>query len=510
MRISVTIIIAILSWILTGCGKSPSANDMLLDEAEALIEVAPDSASNILKSILLPEAMDDRAFARWCMLSGMITDNPLNSILPTSQLERAYDWYFSHGTPTEQVQISIFLGRSYAAEGDYDKAMLVYTDALEIGESNELNNLVGYTYSYMGDLYKNKFMRIEAIKKYEAAADYFKKENNTDSYACALRDMGREYARIDSTSRALEILFLADSVAANTKNIRISSSINNTIGNIYEMQNEYDKAEKYLLKSLMGGGTMPSRMALIDLYITTGSINKAKELLFKISQDDPQECNTYSFKYLSYRIYKAEENYKKALVNLEEHKNITDSIIYADAQSKIQEEVNELKNRQKKYIFISIICILTLLLVIVSFMFYRKKAKEKVEMHQAEVDRMKKKLLHDSFLYQELTRLINQKIPNNNKSLITAELWNLIEKEIITIYPKLHTYIYERQNPKLAPSDFRYCCLYLCEFGAKEESKLLGIAPDSAQRKRLRLKDKLNISLPANTSLCEYLIKNIR
>ena len=40
--------------------------------------------------------------------------------------------------------------------GDYDKAMSIYTKALEIGEKNKLYNLVGYTYSYIGDLYREK------------------------------------------------------------------------------------------------------------------------------------------------------------------------------------------------------------------------------------------------------------------------------------------------------------------------------------------------------------------
>lgn len=43
------------------------------------------------------------------------------------------------------------------------------------------------------------------------------KENNTDSYACALRDVGREYAEMDSLSHALHILIVADSVANKTK-----------------------------------------------------------------------------------------------------------------------------------------------------------------------------------------------------------------------------------------------------------------------------------------------------
>ncbi len=49
-------------------------------------------------------------------------------------------------------------------------------------------------------------MFTEAIKRYKSAAKCFKKENNTDSYACALRDIGREYARMDSLSLALSIL----------------------------------------------------------------------------------------------------------------------------------------------------------------------------------------------------------------------------------------------------------------------------------------------------------------
>ena len=46
------------------------------------------------------------------------------------------------------------------------------------------------------------------------------------------------------------------------------------------MQNKYDKAEEYFLKALVGRETMPDYMALIDLYIASGAINKAQELLY--------------------------------------------------------------------------------------------------------------------------------------------------------------------------------------------------------------------------------------
>ncbi|MBF0730487.1 tetratricopeptide repeat protein [Bacteroides acidifaciens] len=559
-------ILFISTFLVSGCNKQQSVSDRLLNEVEKTIVINPDSASNLLKGISSPEKLDDKTFARWCMLSGKITDEIFTTILPTYQLERAYDWYSSHGSPDEQVQILIYLGRSYFADGDYDRAMSIYTDALNIAEKNKLNNLIGYTYDYIGDLYRERFMRTEAIKRYETAAEYFKKENNTDSYACALRDVGREYAQIDSLNLALEILTIADSVAANTKDVEVTSSINNTLGNIYAMQNKYDEAETYLLKALARGrNKMPNYIALIDLYTESDSINKAKELLFQMPQDNPEYA--CSIKYLYYQIYNAEKNYKEALSNLEEYVDMVDSIVYADSQSKIldieskynhlkiSKEVDRLKIRQQGYIIISIICIITLLLIMVGYLLYRKKAKEKIqkqqdELHQIKIDllyasleleekrklldtfkkkdekynkmqeeifllatnykELQNKILIKSPLFKELTHLANQNKPGNNSPLITDKQWKLIANEITDIYPNFRSYIYNL-CPDLQTQEFMYCCFCMLGFDTNAEAKLLNIAVESARKKRFRLRQKLGIELLNNKlSLREYLIENMR
>lgn len=564
MRKSIAIIITSIL-VLSGCNKQQSVSDRLLNEVEKAIAINPDSASNLLKSISSPEKLDDKAFARWCMLSGKITDEIFNSILPTYQLERAYDWYSSHGSPDEQVQILIYLGRSYFADGDYDKAMSIYTNALDIAGKNKLNNLIGYTYDYIGDLYREKFMFTEAIKKYETAAECFKKENNTDSYACALKNIGREYACIDSLSCAIEILTIADSIAANTKDIEVTASINNALGNIYVMREEYDKAEKYFLKALSTGKEkMPDYVALIDLYTTTDSIDKAKELLSKIPQDDPQY--TCSINYLYYQIHNAERDYKEALAYLEEYVDMVDSIVYADSQSKIlnieskynhlkiSQEVDRLKIKQQSYIIFSVICISCLLLIMIVYLLYRKQAKEKIHRQQDELNRIKtdltyvsleleeKKKLLDTFkekddnynkiekeialltsnykelqhkslenspTFKELVRLAKQNKPRNDKPLITDKQWELIADEITYIYPNLSKYLYSL-CPNLPEQDFLYCCLCMCGFDTNTEAKLLNIASDSVRKKRFRLREKLNIALlNDNTTLYEYLIENM-
>lgn len=396
---SSTLITILATFLLVGCSKQQSTLDKQLDEVEKIIEVNPDSASSILENIASPEQLDDKTFARWCMLSGKVTDEIFNILLPSYQFERANAWYSSYGKPNEQVQILIYLGRSYANDGDYDKAMSIYTNALEIGEKNKLYNLVGYTYSYIGDLYREKAMRTEAIKKYEMAADNFKKENNTDSYACALRDMGREYACTDSISRALEILLMADSITETSEDKDVKASIENTLGNIYVMHNKYDKAKKFFYKALEGREKMPNYMALISLYIASDSLNQAKELLQKIPQDDP--TYTYSIKYLYYQIYKSEKKYEQALTYLEDYTNILDSTVYSNIQSKIlniehkynhlkiSKEIDNLKMKQQNYIIVSVICIAALLLIVIGYLLYRKQAKEKILKQQKELDKMK-------------------------------------------------------------------------------------------------------------------------
>lgn len=557
----ITLLIAFLS----GCSQQQSASNKLLDEVENIIEVNPDSASTILKNISDPENLDDKTFARWCMLSGKVTDKIFNTMLPTYHFERAYEWYATNGKPEEQVQIMIYLGRSIFSEGDYDKAMSIYTDALAIAEKNELNNLAGYTYSYMGDLYREKFMQTEAIKKYEMAAEFFKKEDNIDSYVYALRDLGREYVGIDSLLHALDIFTIADSVAHSTNNIEVIASINNALGNLYATEAKYDLAEAYFLKAIDGKEKMPDYLALVDLYIASDSIKKAKKILSQISQNDPKY--TFSIKYLYYQIYKEEKNYKEALINLQDYVSITDSIIYADNQSKIfdieskynnlkiSKEIDKLKIRQQRNIIITIISITALLILTIIYLLYRKKVTEKIQKQREELNKMKTDILYmsidlekkkellnsykernenyekmeeeikqltnkyrelqnkslkNSLLIKELQQLANQSKPGNEKPLINDKQWKLITEEITHLYPNLHKYL-NNLYPNLPEPDFQYCCLYMCGFDTNTEAKLLYISTDSVRKKRLRLRKKLNITLPKNySSLYEYLVENIQ
>lgn len=557
-------IIFITIFISIGCNQQQQINHKLLNEAEKIIEINEDSTLAILNKIPSPDELNNKDLAHWCMLSGKAADKLYTSLPGAYLFERAGKWYSSHGTVEEQVQIQLYLGRSYAEDGDYDSAMSAYTDALEIALDNHLDNSAAYIYSYMGTLYEEKEMREQAIKKFNAAAEYFKKADNNKSYTCALRDIGREYFRMDSLTCALKILHKADSIASIIGHKNTQASISNTIGAIYLIQQEYEKAKSYYYKALtLGTNKIPNYLGLINIYIETDSLDRAKELLQRTPHNETKYI--YSIKRLYSFIYRKEKQYEKALNNLEQCIDLIDTILKAENQSKIlnierkyndfkkREKINELTINQQKYIIILSICIISILFIIIANMAYRKRVKDKIHKQQRELIEIKNQLLYLSFdlekkkkelttlekrdeyynrtkdeisnitsnykklqnkmladspLYKELVRLANQHIPKIDKALITEKQWSLIVKEITGIYPNLHSYILDLCLT-LTDQEWQYCCFCMFGFDTNAEAKLLNINLTSVRTKRHRLRQKLNLTIPARVSFQEYIAEQL-
>lgn len=558
--------VCMLFFLLTvSCSRKKSSEEgSLMSRVEKLLAIDADSALQLLDSISNPDKLDDDVFAHWCMLQGEVVDKLHTPLPPPYCYRRAAEWYSSNGTPEEQAQILLYQGRSYAEDGDYDEAMATYTMALEIADKNKLGNSAGYIHSYMGDMYEDRAMWTLAIEKYKIAAEYFNKAGNVKSHVCALRDMGREYAKMDSLSCALAILSIADSIAKSLNNRDLKADIANHIGNVYLLQEEYEKAKEHFYTSLkFGTDTMPDYIALVTLYLETDSINKAKELLDGLLQYNPEY--TYSIKNMYYEIYKKEGRYDLALENLEEYKYLTDSLIYIENQSKILnidkkyndqkklEEINRLANSRRIYLIVSIVCILGILAIILSVLLYRKWVKEKFQKQQIEISNMKNKLLNlslelekkktlfaaleekgeeyrkvkgevaalasayrklqykltvSSSTYKELIDLANQNRASNGKSLITDKYWQRIMNEITSIYPSLRAYVFNIY-PEISDQEWQYCCFFMYGFDVNTEARLLNINPASVRTKHLRLKEKLKITLPSKTSLHNYLVEKL-
>ena len=494
------------------------------------------------------------------MLAGKITDKLYQAIIPTHHYERAHHWFSGHGTPQEQSLILLYLGRSYAEDGEYNHAMATYTKGMNIAEKYSLFDISGLINSYMGDLYESKGMIELAIDKYKTAADLFLKDSNKKSYACALRDCGRSYARIDSIEKAINILLQADSIANEIDNPNVKASIANTIAGTYLLSSNYNEAKSFYKKALsFSKNKTPNYIGLIEVYLATDSLEKAKNLLSKLPQSTSPYI--YTLKNLEYEINKKENNYEEALDNLEDCLFLIDSITRAENQSKIyeiegkynnlkaKEKVNELMIKNQKHLILTLLIIAVALIVIFILIIQRKRGKEKIQEQKIALDKIKidflnlsielekqqkqlkaydeqseqytlilnsisllrenyiklqHKMVVNSNIYKELNLLANKNIPRNDKPLITSRHWELIVKEITEIYPNIYFFINDT-CPNISEQEWQYCCLAMLEFDTNSEAKLLNMNTASVRTKRLRLRQKLNLTLGPKETLSRHI-----
>ena len=554
-------IIILCTTIFMGCRNNlqPQSENKYYNQIVHLLETNPDSALLLFNSIN-EDSLSEAAFAQKCILAGKITDKLYQAIIPTHHYERAHHWFSGHGTPQEQSLILLYLGRSYAEDGEYNHAMATYTKGMNIAEKYSLFDISGLINSYMGDLYESKGMIELAIDKYKTAADLFLKDSNKKSYACALRDCGRSYARIDSIEKAINILLQADSIGNEIDNPNVKASIANTIAGTYLLSSNYNEAKSFYNKALLfSKNKTPNYIGLIEVYLATDSLEKAKNLLSKLPQSTSPYI--YTLKNLEYEINKKENNYEEALDNLEDCLFLIDSITRAENQSKIyeiegkynslkaKEKVNELMIKNQKHLILTLLIIAVALIVIFILIIQRKRGKEKIHEQRIALDKIKidflnlsidlekqkkqlkaydvqseqytlilnsisllrenyiklqHKMVVSSNIYKELNLLANKNIPRNDKPLITSRHWELIVKEITEIYPNIY-FLINDTCPNISEQEWQYCCLSMMEFDSNAEAKLLNINTSSVRTKRLRLRQKLNLTLGSKETFCRYI-----
>ena len=249
-----------------------------MDRAEILLEANPDSAYILLNEVKTPDRLNERQFARWCMLYCRAADKLFKDMLYTEQLDRALAWYKNHGTAEQRAWMGLYLGRSYVKDKLFIPATMAYSDALGLAKEKHLYDVAGYICSYMADLYTYTGQRSEERRKFEEAAEFFKQAGNERSYAFALRDVAKTWAFDDSLSLALHYMLIADSVITRFQDLRGISSISNGLGNIYDLMGDVEKARAYYSRSLSSDtmDQVPSYLALSDLYYNESLLDSAR------------------------------------------------------------------------------------------------------------------------------------------------------------------------------------------------------------------------------------------
>jgi len=458
----------------------------------------------------------------------------------------------------------LYLGRAYVEDGEYDNAMQIYADALQLAKEHQAYNVAGYICAYMADLYGFRDITSERLEKRKEASNFFKKARNYKSYAYALKDLACECTLTDSFNCTIPLLQKADSISQLLHNKDLTADVANAFGVIYEAQEKYKNAERYFLKAIETGSkeSYKDSISLLHIYIKDNQLAKAHEWIETITKHNDI---AYYFNQAYYLLYKAEGKYKEALHYKEICSDMLDSLTLVQNETKVLEiekkynnakirEENELlKITQQRNTIIIIIAISLFLLSVAGYIIYRQRSKAKIYYQQTILDKMKIELLHLSAELEEKKQILQKALADkeNNahklqqeievisykynrlqkqsletstvgKKLIsltkknrledsqlpTDKTWHSIMTEVDKIYPQFYSLLKEA-FPNLTESEYQYCYLHIFGFDANDEAKLLGINPASVRMKRTRIYQEVQLKHDKETFLRDYIIKNL-
>lgn len=549
----------ILSALLLPSCRNESTARQLIEQAEQVATNNPDSAYLLLDSVSLPDDLSDKWLARWCMLSGQTAGKLLKDMPYVSQLLRARKWYKQYGTPEQQAWIGLYLGRSYVEDRLYMQATDAYSEALNIARKGKAFNAAGYICSYMADLYEYNGMEAEERRKYEEAADYFKEAGNTRSYAFALRDIAKTWVFDDSCSLALQYMLEADSIVTSLHDSIGMGTIANGLGNIYSAMGEIDKAKVCLLRSLSLDSIdlAPNYSALSSLYLNNGEFDSARYYAQKAHLPSKNRYTPVDILYIEYLIEKEDGNNGKALFYLEQYKEAKDSLYdnqrevdILDAEKRYNQllllnENSELRISKLFYIVLFSISIVSCLILYLIYQIKDKRRLQKINEQQLfleqkenrmrqlniemarlevlekdkanidsvkaereeiriEVLRLRCEKLQSSSISKKVRKAAQKVVAGADKSPLTDKDWHSMVDTIDMIYVSLSAFLHDNRS-KLSQGELRYCYLSLLGLSNSEESILLNINPESVNKTRLRVRQKLHLA-GNDTLLYDYLL----
>lgn len=554
MKSFIYILLTSLTFLVVGC-QNESEEIRLINQAERLFDAYPDSVITTLDSIPLPEEMNPRLIARWCMLYARAADKIEDEMPYTNQLEIALKYYQKKKMREEEAEIGLYLGRSYVEDKEYEKAMRAYSDALEVALAIKDYNRAGYICSYMGDLYEVDLRYILAAEKYKESGKYFHLANNTTSYVRAFVNEAHSYSIADSSYLALASLKQAEMVMDSLNVEEVRSYVYNGLSNIYNNLGDYDLAEYYILRciELDPEEIASDYLVLTDISLKCMDMEKAEYYLKKANIFTNNELVLPTIVYYNYKIKKEQGDFEIALSFHEQYVAIEDSLINVgksvdiyDADQKYErlklhnENIELVLKNQKSYLFILLLLFAIALLVIFYLMTLRRKNRSLLK-QQEEINDLNQNIYHLSIELREKEEQL--KLQENSLHLAKEELVsyenikkkvedlrhrliNLREIKILnsslaqkikrmsqTVWSKASQAVIDEKmwidievlmvevypdivkalrDADLSFSEMHLCFLTLFKLDTKAMSTLLNIIPTSVDKTRLRVRKKLH------------------
>ncbi|MFN8352832.1 MAG: histidine kinase dimerization/phosphoacceptor domain -containing protein [Spirosomataceae bacterium] len=152
--------------------------------------------------------------------------------------------------PSEMARGRNFIGMVYYTQGNYDKCVPFYLDALRRYESLQDSLYVGIVQNNIAAAYQHRGNPKETILYFEKALTIFKAIENKQWIGNVTTNLAAQYLKIKDFKKALEMSYLGLKAFEELNDTYSMGLVYTTIGNVYADQHECTKAIPFFEKTI--------------------------------------------------------------------------------------------------------------------------------------------------------------------------------------------------------------------------------------------------------------------
>lgn len=209
------LLLGVLAWVVCCCGKpgkeEREKDGEVINSVGQLMEAAPDSALNLLRTIDETTLTKQEERARFSLLHSMLLDKNCIDLTSDSVIRPAMEYYSRKGKREDRAKMYYYLGRIYENAKRTKDAVKAFVQAEKLaGEEDPY--FKGLIYGGMGRLYHRQVNSKEALEMFAKASDAFRKTDKQRNLSYALQlegdvlsDLGQKELSNQKLYEALEI-----------------------------------------------------------------------------------------------------------------------------------------------------------------------------------------------------------------------------------------------------------------------------------------------------------------
>lgn len=403
--------------ILVSCNNINPQVEAVLQQADVLMEVHPDSAFSLLDSLHVRQSLSKKETARYALLLAKATNKTYRPLLPCDSLLDISLSYYKKSTP-ERATALLYKGRLEEELGQTERAIELLQSGLSIVRDypNE-KEIKRHLLSSLGILYEDNRHFEESLSAYRKMLSVC---NGDKDKAIAFRGISKYYVMTDQTDSAFYYIKEALQCSKNANDSILIPQMEHNLALYYYYFSQPDSA-LLMEREAINHAVNDTKRRLY--YVTYGGIlydlDKIDSAVYylNLSIDTTKyERGNLTTLLSLYNIEKYRGNYADAADYLERHVSLIDSLYTEERDTEIsnlihehktdlrvQEEQARGKREQIVIILTSVFFFLILLLTLLYFMHKRHKEK----------------------------KLLNNKLKENEKKL--ADLHHSSERNLIVL-----------------------------------------------------------------------------